>query len=85
MSSITQVAFQLDNDSLAEIDAFAAQGGHSRAEVLRMAVRELLARRREEHIEAQLAAGYAQQPPTLAERKLADLSIEGLRAASLDW
>ncbi|MBA2323887.1 MAG: ribbon-helix-helix protein, CopG family [Pseudonocardiales bacterium] len=85
MSSVTQVAFQLDDRSLAAIDALAAEGGHSRAEVLRMAVRVLLARRREDEIDAQLAAGYAQQPQSPIEDRLADLSVEGLAAASLDW
>lgn len=85
MSDVTQVAFQLDNSSLAALDALAAAGGRSRAEVLRVAVRELLARTREEQIDAQLAAGYGQQPPTAAEDDLADVSLDGLRAASLDW
>ncbi len=85
MSDLTQVAFQLDNESLAMLDALAAEESHSRAEVLRVAVREFLARRREEKIEAQLATGYGRRPPGPEDDALADLSVEGLRAGHLNW
>ena len=83
--SVTQVAFQLDNESLRRIDELAATESSSRAAILRAAVRELLRTRREAAIDAQLAAGYAADPPGLEEQAFGELSIEGLRAADLDW
>lgn len=85
MGNVTQVAFQLDNDSLRELDALAVAESASRAAILRAAVDELLRRRREEAIDAQLAAGYAARPPGSEVAAWAELSIEGLRAAELDW
>lgn len=63
VSYSTQVAFQLDNASLAAVDGLAARERRSRAELLRTAVREFLAERREREIDAQLATGYGQHPP----------------------
>ncbi|MGQ0779263.1 MAG: hypothetical protein ACT4NY_33425 [Pseudonocardiales bacterium] len=57
----------------------------SRAEVLRAAVSEMLARRRETKIDAELAAGYGAALPTQEDEAWADLSVEGLKAADLDW
>ncbi|MGH3824837.1 MAG: CopG family transcriptional regulator [Pseudonocardiaceae bacterium] len=85
MGEATQIAFQLDNESLAAVDALAAQESQSRAELLRRAVREFLTRRSEEEIEAQLAAGYGHPPPGSEADELAELSVEGLRAGHLDW
>lgn len=85
MSKVTQVAFQLDNETLSEIDALVSAEFSSRAEVLRTAVSEMLARRREVKIDAKLAAGYGVAPPAREDEAWADLSIEGLRAADLDW
>jgi predicted transcriptional regulator len=85
MASVTQVAFQLDNDSLRQVDALAAAASSSRAEVLRAAVRELLRARLEAAIDEQLAAGYAMTPPGTDGEAWAELSVEGLRAAELDW
>lgn len=85
MGVAIQVAFQLDDVALAELDALAAASSASRAEVLRTAVREYLSRRREDAIEAQLAAGYGAVPPGADELALADLAIEGLAAGDLDW
>lgn len=85
MADVTQIAFQLDNESLREVDVLAATASSSRAEVLRTAVRELLSRHREAAIDAQLAAGYGARPPGSEEAAWAELSIEGLRAADLDW
>ena len=85
MSTVTQVAFQLDNESIRRVDALAAARSCSRAEVLRGAVRELLRQAHEAAIAEQLAAGYAATPPGPDERAWADLSLEGLRAADLDW
>ena len=85
MATVTQIAFQLDNESLRRIDELAAARSSSRAEVLRGAVRELLRQEREAAIDEQLDAGYAANPPGPEERAWAELSLEGLRSADLDW
>jgi predicted transcriptional regulator len=85
MPSVTQVAFQLDTESLRRIDELAASESSSRAAILRAAVRALLHQRREAEIDEQLAAGYAADPPAPSEEGFAELSVEGLRAADLDW
>ncbi|MGH8575226.1 MAG: hypothetical protein ACREX8_22050 [Gammaproteobacteria bacterium] len=85
MSKVTQVAFQIDNETLRLVDAVASRESHSRAEVLRTAVREMLARRHEAEIDAELASGYGVQPPAREEDAWADLSVDGLQAADLDW
>jgi predicted transcriptional regulator len=85
MSTVTRVAFALDNESLRRIDELAAARSCSRSEVLRDAVRELLRRQREAAIDEQLADGYAAKPPGPEERAWAELSLEGVRAADLDW
>lgn len=85
MGGVTQVAFQIDNDSLAAVDREARRRAVSRAEVLRLAVHRFLAARREAEIDAQLAAGYGAQPVEGVEDAFAELSVEGLVAADLDW
>lgn len=57
----------------------------SRAEVLRTAVHEFMARRREVEIDTALAAGYGMQPPGPDAEAWAELSVEGLETADLDW
>ncbi|MGL4744174.1 MAG: ribbon-helix-helix domain-containing protein [Dermatophilaceae bacterium] len=86
MSKSTQVAFQVSSARLAEIDELVA--GHefrSRAEALRAAVQEFLARRHEARVDAQLESGYRAHPQGAAEHDWAEISIEGLRTADLDW
>lgn len=86
MSDATQVAFQVDNERLAEIDELvAAHEFRSRAEALRAAVGEFLANRREARIDAQLAAGYGAVPPGPEDDVWAEASREGLRSADLEW
>jgi len=85
MGYVTQVGFQLDDESLAALDALASRDSISRAEILRTAVRDFLARRREDDIDARLAAGYRDVPAGGEEAQLAELSLDGLRAAQLDW
>lgn len=85
MGRVTQVAFQLDDDDLGEIDNVASQQSLARAEVLRIAVRAFLAQRREAEIEARLIAGYGDRPPGREDEELAEVSLDGLRAADLDW
>jgi Arc/MetJ-type ribon-helix-helix transcriptional regulator len=85
MSKVTQVAFQIDDETLSQVDALVSSEFRSRAEVLRTAVREMLARRHEAEIDAELAAGYGVQPPAREDEAWADLSVEGLQAADLDW
>jgi predicted transcriptional regulator len=85
MANVTQVAFQLDNESLRRIDELAAAESSSRAEVLRGAVRVLLSRHREAAIDHRLAAGYAATPPAPEEKSWAELSVDGFRAADLEW
>lgn len=86
MSDVTQIAFQVDNERLAEIDELVSEHVfRSRAEAMRAAVAEFLVRRREARIDAQLEAGYRAHPPGEEEKAWAELSVEGLRAADLDW
>lgn len=86
MSEATQVAFQIDNQRLAEIDGLVSDHEfRSRAEALRAAVGEFLAHRREARIDAQLEAGYAAVPPGPEDDAWAEASREGLRAADLEW
>ncbi len=86
MTEVTQIAFQIDNHNLAELDAAVHRGEfRSRAEALRTATAEFLARQREARIDAQLAAGYAAVPPGPDDETWADASREGLRAADLEW
>ncbi|MCP9490061.1 MAG: hypothetical protein MSC31_09325 [Solirubrobacteraceae bacterium MAG38_C4-C5] len=85
MSKATQIAFQLDNESLRQIDELATAKSWSRAQVLRVAVDELLATRREATIDAQLAAGYGAQPPGAEEDAWAEMTVDALRTADLAW
>jgi len=85
MRDVTQVGFQLDDESLAELDALASRDALSRAEMLRTAVRDFLARKREDDIDARLAAGYRDVPPSIEEDEMAEVSLLGLRAGQLDW
>ena len=85
MGDVTQVAFQIDKESLREIDEIAAAASSSRAHVLRTAVRGLLMARRDVRIDAQLVAGYAALPPGPEIDAWAESSVDGLRAADLDW
>lgn len=85
MGNVTQIAFQIDVDTLAALDEVAARESVARSEILRVAVRHFLARRREDDIEARLAAGYGDVPPTQEERDLAEVSLDGLHASELDW
>ncbi|MGQ0573999.1 MAG: ribbon-helix-helix domain-containing protein [Pseudonocardia sp.] len=86
MSNVTQVAFQLSDEQLAEIDELvAAREFRSRAEALRAAVLAFLRQRREERIDAQLEAGYAAVPQGPEDDAWVEASRAGLRAANLDW
>ncbi len=85
MPGATQIAFQLDNESLRQVDELAAARSWSRAEVLRVAVSEMLATRREAMIDAQLAAGYGAQPADAEQEAWAEASVDALRTADLDW
>jgi len=85
MAKVTQIAFQLDDESLRQLDELAAVQSSSRAHVLRTAVHELLVAHREAAIDAQLAAGYGVQPPSVEDAAWAQSSLDGLRAADLDW
>lgn len=85
MDNVKQVAFQIDIDSLAAIDALTPSEFSSRAEVIRVAVHDWLARRREEAVDAALAKGYGISPTGTEEDAWADRSLEGLEAANLDW
>lgn len=85
MGRSIQIAFQLDHESLAEVDRLAGGEFASRAQVIRTAVHEWLARRREAQIDAALAAGYGAEPVGTEVGDWADLSVEGLEAGALDW
>lgn len=84
MKSI-QVAFQLPEQDLAAVDKLVPEPFPSRSEVLRLAVQEWLHRRQEAGIDAALAAGYGARPPGEAEGRWAELSVEALARAELDW
>jgi len=85
MGNIKQVAFQIDTESLAAIDALTPSEFSSRAEVIRVAVHEWLARRREDAVDAALAKGYGNVPQGEEEDSWASRSLEGLEASNLDW
>ncbi|MGQ0466169.1 MAG: ribbon-helix-helix protein, CopG family [Sporichthyaceae bacterium] len=85
MPDVIQIAFQIDSHIVVELDAVAADASSSRAEVVRQAVREFLARRREASIDAQLAAGYGLVPPGAEEDGFAAVSLAGFQASDLDW
>lgn len=79
------MAFQLDRRSLRQVDELAAAESSSRAHILRIAVHEMLMTRRDAMIDAQLAAGYGELPPDPEAEAWAASSLDGLRAADLDW
>ncbi len=85
MGKAKQVAIQIDVESLNEIDALKGKEFSSRAEVIRVAVHEWLARRRAREVDAALERGYGATPPSGEESVWADLSLEGLQDAKLDW
>lgn len=70
-------------DSLAAIDELAV--GRSRAALLRAAVHEYLARRREEQVDDQLARGLRRRAAGGEELGTASASARGLAASNLDW
>lgn len=85
MAQVTQVAFQMDSAAVETLDALAAETSVSRASLLRTAVAELLARRREAAIDAALASGYGDVHPGEEQVAWAERSKEGLATADLDW
>lgn len=85
MGKSTQIAFQLDDESLREVDGLTGGEFASRAQVIRTAVHEWLAHRREAKVDAALAAGYGAEPAGVEVDAWADLSVEGLAAGKLDW
>src|SRR5262249_55860424 len=76
MGKTTQVAFQIDDESLAEIDALVTSQYRSRAEVIRVALHDWLARRRSEQVDAALARGYEVTPIGPDEDVWAELSVQ---------
>lgn len=85
MAVVTQVAFQLDESDLDRVDAQARAQAVSRAHVLRLAVRDYLARAREAELDAQIEAGYRDLPPGPDDDGLAEVSQAALKAADLAW
>ncbi len=85
MGNVKQVAFQIDIDSLREIDSLTPSEFSSRAEVIRVAVHEWLSRRRAEGVDAALAKGYGVAPQGVEENLWADRSLEGFEASNLEW
>ncbi len=80
-----QIAIQIEDEMVAELDRLARDEHRSRAEVVRVAVGEWLARQREAATDAALVRGYDDLPPGDDEQAWAELSVDGLRAADLDW
>lgn len=85
MTNMRQVAIQIDEDVLAEVDQLARDDRQSRAEVVRVAVGEWLARQRDAATDVALARGYGEHPAGQEEHAWAEISVEALRAADLDW
>lgn len=85
MSKVKQIALQIDTESLAAIDALTPSEYPSRAEVIRVAVHDWLARRRAEAVDDALAKGYGVLPQGQEEDVWAERSLEGLEASQLDW
>lgn len=80
-----QVAFVLPASLVAEIDGLVPGEYRSRADALRHAVVALLEHRRQAAIDAALEQGYDAVPPGDPEAAWAELSLEGLAGADLDW
>lgn len=85
MGRAIQVAFQLASEDLDDIDKLVPGEFASRAAALRHAVSEWLDRRREDAIDAALAAGYQGHPDAEEEEAWAQASLEALESANLDW
>jgi Arc/MetJ-type ribon-helix-helix transcriptional regulator len=82
---MTQVAFQLPDEHLAAIDAMVPDEYASRAEAIRAAVAQWLRQIEEKRIDAALAAGYAVVPLGEEESAWAEISVEALDMAGLEW
>jgi Arc/MetJ-type ribon-helix-helix transcriptional regulator len=82
---VTQVAFQLPDEDLEAIDALVPAEYPSRAEALRSAVKMWLRHIEDQRIDSALAAGYRLLPPGEAEDQWAEISVETLDKAQLDW
>ncbi|CAN5216410.1 hypothetical protein BH23ACT9_BH23ACT9_10950 [soil metagenome] len=86
MSSFTQVAFQLSDEELRQLDESVPAEFPSRAAALRSAVHEWLERRRQAQIDAHLEAGYAAVPEDIGMTEgLAAVNRDALAEAGLDW
>jgi len=82
---VTQVAFQLPDKDLEAIDALVPGEFPSRAEALRSAVKMWLREIEEKRIDSALAAGYRLLPAGDEEEQWAEVSVEALDMAQLDW
>lgn len=68
-----QLVTRIDNSLLAEIDRLVAEGAvGSRSDAVRLALRELIERRRRASVGAAIAAEYTARPQTAAEVGWAD-------------
>lgn len=85
MGENIQVAFMLPAELLEEVDGLIPGEYRSRADALRHAVAALLEGRRRMAIDAALERGYEAVPPGEPEAAWAELSLEGLAGADLDW
>lgn len=85
MGKSIQIAFMLPAALVDEIDELVPGEYRSRADALRHAVAALLEQRRRASIDAALERGYDAAPQAAPEAQWADLSLEGLAGADLDW
>lgn len=86
MTDNTQVAFQITDEDLMELDAAVPGEYPSRAAVLRAAVGEWLARRRQAAIDAALERGYGDVPEDVAMTAgLSAVATRALAEAELEW
>lgn len=85
MKNVKQIAFQIDNDELDDLDSHVGDEFRSRAAVIRAAVHEWLKQKRREKVDLLYAQEYARAPETPDEAAFADVSVEALESADLDW
>jgi metal-responsive CopG/Arc/MetJ family transcriptional regulator len=57
-----QIAITIPDDELDELDRLVPHEFHSRAEAVRVAIRQLLAERRALAVDSQYVAGYSEHP-----------------------
>jgi metal-responsive CopG/Arc/MetJ family transcriptional regulator len=78
-----RVMLTVPAELLAEVDALARRTGRKRSQVVRLALRELLERRRREEFEALLAAGYQELAAEAATAAAESLPLQAAAAEGI--